>query len=67
MTILRQEKPENEIKVIDEFTLLGKERPENVVEERDSVNILGADKEPLQTEYIDELFIERNNSLKKIL
>jgi len=35
MTILRQEKPDNEIVLIEEYTRLGKEKEENVIEEKE--------------------------------
>ena len=44
MTILRQEKPDNEIVVIEEYTILGKKKEDNVIEERGSLTILSVQK-----------------------
>ena len=63
--ILNVEKPANEIEKIDDFNL----KPDTTyqrmtklrqlgIEERDSLEILAQPKEPLQTEYIDELYIQ---------
>ena len=63
--ILNEEKPANEIEKIDDFNLKADTTYQKMtklrqlgIEERDSLEILSQPKEPLQTEYIDELYIQ---------
>ena len=64
-TILKQVKPDNEIDYTNDIQLLGEERPENIVEERDLLTLEAKQKEPLEAEYVDELFIERVHKDRK--
>ena len=51
----------------ESLTILNLKKPkaENIVEERDSIAISSIEREPLQTEYIEELFIEKIYKLEK--
>ena len=72
LLIKGEEKPENEIQLIDQMEILKQEKPEKEEpilthvskkpllkpQERDSIFILPQEKSPLQTEYIDEIKIK---------
>ena len=52
-----KERPENLAQKTGELLIEAKDRPENVFEQRDAIEILGMEKDPLQLQPINQLFI----------
>ena len=62
MKIEKIQRPENEVQFNEDIIIKGDKPRSNwkdiEIEERDQLEISGNEKEPLQTEYIDELLLE---------
>ena len=59
-------KPENKIQNIYKLTILKTAKPENIIEIKDFLEILPTQKEPLQKQLVDDLYIESLKTTKPV-
>ena len=55
---------ENIIQKVDKLTIFRTQRPKNIVESREYIEILPREREPLQKQLVDDLYIEKIKYLK---